>query len=253
MSKTLVAVQVYSVQEEAQNDFYGTMKKIKEFGYDGIELAGLYNLTPAKIKEIITEVDLNPIAAHVPYEALRDDLEGTLEAYKTIGCKYIVIPYLAEEDRYGNEGYDKFIEDISTISKACAERGLELLYHNHEFEFEKDDSGNYVLDSLFGSFDKDELGAEIDVGWVTVSNEDPVNYIDKHKDRTKLVHIKDCLSKEPPRFTHAGSGIVDVKGVVEKSKEINVRWLVVEVDGETKTLPLDNIRLSIDYLRSILD
>ena len=40
--KTLpVAVQVYSVREDAEKDFAGTMKKIKEIGYDGVELAGL--------------------------------------------------------------------------------------------------------------------------------------------------------------------------------------------------------------------
>ena len=45
--KTLpVAVQVYSVREDAEKDFAGTMKKIKEIGYDGVELAGLMVWSP---------------------------------------------------------------------------------------------------------------------------------------------------------------------------------------------------------------
>ena len=33
-----VAIQVYSVRGDASADFYGTLAKIKEMGYDGVEL-----------------------------------------------------------------------------------------------------------------------------------------------------------------------------------------------------------------------
>ena len=65
--KTLpVAVQVYSVREDAEKDFAGTMKKIKEIGYDGVELAGLYGLEPAAIKAAIEDAGLVALSAHVP-------------------------------------------------------------------------------------------------------------------------------------------------------------------------------------------
>lgn len=49
--KTLpVAVQVYSVRDDAERDFKGTMQKIKDMGYDGVELAGLYGMKPAEVK-----------------------------------------------------------------------------------------------------------------------------------------------------------------------------------------------------------
>ena len=37
-----VALQVYSVREDAEKDLEGTLRKIKEMGYDGVEFAGLY-------------------------------------------------------------------------------------------------------------------------------------------------------------------------------------------------------------------
>ena len=53
MSKTLpIAVQVYSVREEAERDFAGTMKKLGEMGYDGVELAGLYGKSAEEISGI---------------------------------------------------------------------------------------------------------------------------------------------------------------------------------------------------------
>lgn len=41
-----IAVQVYSVREDAQADLRGTLAKIKEMGYDGVEFAGLYGYDP---------------------------------------------------------------------------------------------------------------------------------------------------------------------------------------------------------------
>ena len=37
-----VALQLYSVRDELEADFEGTIAKVKEFGYDGVEFAGLY-------------------------------------------------------------------------------------------------------------------------------------------------------------------------------------------------------------------
>lgn len=252
MSKIKLAVQVYSVQEEAQKDFAKTMKIIKEYGYDGVELAGLYGIEASKVKEILKENDLIAISAHVPYEELRDDLEKTLSNYKEIGCKYIIIPYLTEEKRYGTKEYEKFLEDIKPISAACKKEGFELLYHNHEFEFIKTEKGVYVLDELFDKFSEDELGAEMDVGWITASNVDPIDYIKRYDSRTKLIHIKDCLTIEPPMFIHAGAGIVDIKAAVEEAKRLKHDWLIVEIDGYTEKTPLENIRLSVEYLNTIL-
>ena len=47
MKKWPIAIQVYSVRDEATKDFEGTMRSLKEMGYDGVELAGLYGMESA--------------------------------------------------------------------------------------------------------------------------------------------------------------------------------------------------------------
>ena len=80
--KTLpVAVQVYSVREDAEKDFAGTMKKIKEIGYEGVELAGLYGKKPSEIKAAIEDAGLVAVSAHVPFQELVADMEGTIAQY----------------------------------------------------------------------------------------------------------------------------------------------------------------------------
>ena len=60
-----IAVQVFSVRDDASADFKGTMQKLKDMGYDGVELAGLYSYTPAQIRQMLDEVGIPAISAHV--------------------------------------------------------------------------------------------------------------------------------------------------------------------------------------------
>ena len=104
MSKLPVAVQVYSVREDAEADFKGTMQKIKDMGYDGVELAGLYGMKPEEVRAILDEVGIPCISAHVPYVDLVADMEGMVDAYKTIGCEYICYSISDTRVSSGNAG-----------------------------------------------------------------------------------------------------------------------------------------------------
>ena len=142
-----VALQLYSVRDELEADFEGTIAKVKEFGYDGVEFAGLYGKSAEQVKKILADAGLTPVSAHVPLDELLSDTQAVVATYKEIGCKYIAVPYLPEDRRPGTEGFDRTIEDIKKIADVCNEQGIQLLYHNHDFEFKKLD-GKYALDIL---------------------------------------------------------------------------------------------------------
>ena len=80
MIKKPIALQVYSVREDAAADFAGTMKKVREMGYDGVELAGLYGMDAAQVKAVLDDDRLSAVSAHVPVNELLDDLDKTLTA-----------------------------------------------------------------------------------------------------------------------------------------------------------------------------
>ena len=94
-----VAIQVYSVRDDAAKNLYGTLKALKQMGYDGVEFAGLYGHTPEEVRDMCADLGLNPISAHVPYLDMIADPEGVLGQYATIGCKFVAVPYLTEEYR----------------------------------------------------------------------------------------------------------------------------------------------------------
>ena len=59
-----IALQLYTVRGDLSVDFEGTLKKVKEFGYSGVEFAGLYGQDPVEVKKMCEELELIPISAH---------------------------------------------------------------------------------------------------------------------------------------------------------------------------------------------
>ena len=270
MKKLPIALQVYSVRDEAEKDFAGTMKKVKDMGYDGVELAGLYGNTAEFIRETLKEVGLVPISAHVPYEQLVGDLENTVATYVTIGCQYIAVPYLVEENRPEAGNFDTVVENIKKIGECCKKNGITLLYHNHDFEFNRMDDGRYALDYLYDTVSKDLLQTELDVCWVNVSGEAPEEYIKKYANRCPVVHLKDFVGKKTDNmyqligidseeksdeegfaFRALGLGVQDFPTIIKAAVESGANWLVAEQDMHYDNTPLEDAKISMDYIKKI--
>ena len=265
-----VAVQVYSVRNDANMDLRGTLQKIKNMGYDGVEFAGLYGNAPADIKKMCAEIGLVPISAHVPYRDMVADPEGVLSQYATIGCKYVVVPYLVEEDRPGTPGFAAVIENVKMLGAVAKKLGMTLLYHNHDFEFLKLD-GKYALEVLYDEVPADLLQTELDVCWVNVGGEEPAAYVRKYTGRAPVVHLKDFYGeksddmyeligiekKAPTRpgnfeFRPVGSGLQNFPAILEAAKDAGAEWVVVEQDKPSMGLtPLQCIEKSREYLKTI--
>ena len=265
-----LALQLYSVRNELAQDFRGTLEKVKEMGYAGVEFAGLEGNAPEDVKAMCAEIGLTPISAHVPYQDMREDAETVLRAYATVGCKYVVLPYLTPEYRPGTELFPQVIEDLKKIGTVAKSLGLTLLYHNHDFEFLKID-GKYALDILYDEVPADLLQTELDTCWVNVGGEEPAAYVRKYTGRAPVVHLKDFAgeksenmyaligiksdeSKKPSTFEFrpVGSGKQNFPEIIKASEEAGALWLVVEQDNPSMGLtPMECAAKSREYLKTI--
>lgn len=265
-----IALQIYSVRDDAKADLKGTLKKIKAMGYDGIELAGLYGNTPEDIKTMCEEIGLIPISAHVAYLSMIADTRAVLSQYAQIGCKFVAVPYLTAEYRPGTEKFPEVIENVKKIGKIAKALGMQLLYHNHDFEFIKLD-GKYALDILYDEVPAEYLQTELDVCWVNIGGENPASYIEKYAGRAPVVHLKDFygersddmyeligIEKKTPKkpgnfeFRPIGCGLQDFPSIIEAAEKAGAAWLIVEQDEPSMGLtPLECAKKSIDYLKSL--
>jgi len=266
-----IALQLYSVRDILAEDFVGTLKAVKEMGYDGVEFAGLYGHAPEEIKALLAEIGLVAVSAHVPYAELTADTENTLKAYKEIGCKYVAVPYMTEEYRPGFPKFREAIENIRAIAEVAKSLGITLLYHNHDFEFAKVD-GEYGLDIMYSEIPADLLQTELDTCWVNVAGEDPASYVLKYSGRAPVVHLKDFVGersnnmykliglKEEKKaedenkfeFRPVGYGKQDFPKIIDAAVEAGAEWLVVEQDepsmGKTR---MECAEMGRAYLKTI--
>ena len=274
-----VGVQLYSVRTDLEKDFYGTLKKVREMGYAGVEFYGeYYGHTPLEVKTMCTELGLIPFSNHVPFQQMMDNLDKVIEDNMTIGVQYIAFPYMDESSRPGvdPEQFKATVAKIGEIGAKVKKAGLQLLYHNHDFEFAALPDGTIGYDYIFSSTDKSDLQVEIDVCWSDYSGFPPVDVINKYSGRVPIIHAKDYylegkLSKAPYaliglstdnsmkddggwfEYRPLGEGMVDIPGVIKAAVEAGSQWLCVEQDEPVKDAAdrFEGIAHSAEYLRSL--
>ena len=253
MKKFPIALQLYSVRDRMARDFEGTLAEVAALGYDGVEFAGLYGKSAQEVKALCEKYSLTPISAHVPFVEMMKDPDGMMQTYAEIGCRYVVIPYLTEEYRPGNTRFDEVIRGAELLGKAAKEKGMTLLYHNHDFEFKKID-GKYALDVLYESVPAELLQTELDLCWVKVGGEEPASYLRKYTGRAPVVHFKDFSGKIGGKmyaligieddgetasgfsFRPLGMGCQDIPALLSATEDAGAGWIVVEQDDPSDGL-----------------
>lgn len=269
-----IALQLYSVRDYLEKDFEGTLRRVKELGYEGVEFAGLYGHEYEEVRKLLDEVGLAAVSAHVPLDDLLADLDGVLKGYQTIGCRYIALPWSSEEYRPGGEKFEALIEQAKVVGAAAPKYGITLLYHNHDFEFVPlgDKLG---LDVLYESVPAELLQTELDTCWVSVAGQDAPSYVRQYTGRAPVVHLKDFLlagqkplrlyeligvddeaAEEEPvgtfEFRPLGKGMLNVPAVLEAAAEAGAYWVVVEQDQPSLGLTsLECVAESLRYLKAL--
>ncbi len=272
--KTLpVAVQLFSVRDALDADFEGTLRKIKEMGYDGVEFAGLHGHDPLEVRALCEEIGLVPMSAHVPFYDMLADPDGVFASYQKIGMKYMVIPYLEPDCRSDTPRWAQTMVDVRNLSELAKKYGFVMLYHNHDFEFKKL-GDTYVLDYMYDTIPADLLQTEIDTCWTNVGGEVPAAYVRKYTGRAPVVHLKDFVmpGKKPENmyeligikpegeaapeeafaFRPIGYGVQDIPAILEAAVDAGAEWVVVEQDRPSmgKT-PMESIAMSREFLKKL--
>lgn len=272
MKSLPIALQLYSVRDELSADFEGTLKKVKEMGYDGVEFAGLCDKSFEEIKTICDNIGLSCVSVHISLDEVNANPDMIIDGYKSLGCKQITVPYLPEGVRPGEDGFDGTVAAMTAAGKKCKEKDMFFAYHNHDFEFIKV-GDEYGLDVLYNTISSDLLICQLDTCWVNVGGVNPSEYIRKYAGRMYTVHLKDFVGQKTDNmygliglkeddgsgvkveefdFRPVGYGVQNFPEILKASVEAGAQWVVVEQDrpalGKT---PLECAQMSVEYLKSL--
>jgi sugar phosphate isomerase/epimerase len=241
---------MYTVREAAAQDLRGALRRVAEIGYDGVELAGVFDLTVTELSETFAELGLACVSGHIPLPDLRSNLDREIETYRALGASYLICPWLPPQERGDAAGYRALAAELNGFGERCRAAGLQLCYHHHDFELVQFD-GRYALDILLEESDPARLKLEADTYWLKAASVDPAAYIRRWPERVPLVHLKDMSAGASPTFAEVGAGILDWPAIFEAAQIGGAQWYLVEQDtcpGD----PFDSLRLSLENLWGLI-
>ncbi|HMB28065.1 MAG TPA: sugar phosphate isomerase/epimerase [Blastocatellia bacterium] len=244
-----IGVQLYTVRAEMAKDFEGSLEKVAAIGYKEVEFAGYYDKSPKDVRAALDRYGLAAPSVHTPLATIQTNLDQAIETAKAVGHRFMICPYLEDKDRRTLDDYKRHAETFNRAGEACSKAGIQFGYHNHNFEFEAKD-GKLPYDLLLEKTDKKLVKMELDIYWISKAGQDPIAYLNKHKDRFALFHVKE-MDKTPNRgITEVGRGVIDFKSVFAKAPKGAIKHYFVEQDTCPGS-PFDSIKISFDYLKQL--
>lgn len=270
MSDLKVSLQLFSVRNELEADMYGTLKAVKEMGYDYVQFAGFYGHKAEEVKAMLDELGLECISAHHWPKEIYEGGQKFIDDLKTVGIRYFALPWMGYDDLKGGVNWEGSIENLKKAGQILKDNGITFLYHNHEHEFEFFEGKTYE-DWLLEAIPSDLLQTEFDTCWVKYGGSDPCEYLRKYSGRSPVVHLKDFVcdkfatapdastatDKSTARNENGfmlkpvGYGQQDFPAIIKAAIEAGAEEIVVEQDIWPEHTAMEAARLSREYLKSI--
>ena len=247
MAKGNIALQMYTVRDDAGRDFRGTLRRVAEMGYPAVEFAGYGGLGQDELRALVADLGLKVAGTHTGLEALENDFAGVVQLHHAIGATNVTVPSISEKRFPRTEaGFTQAAKDLGAMGRRLRQEGLSLAYHNHAFEFFAAGE-RHGLDVLYAGADPEDLKAELDVYWAIKGGVDPAEYIHKLGPRCTLVHIKDMAADGA--FAEVGTGKVNFDAIFAAGNAVDAQWYIVEQDSCRDRAPLEAVKISIDNLK----
>ncbi len=248
-------IQLYSVREDIQKDFKGTIAAVAAAGYTGVEAAGynnglFYGLSPAEFKREINAVGMEVLSSHAG-QSLPEDVKTTdwnkiwnwwdtaIAAHKAAGMKYIVTAWMPTPKTLAD--LKVYCDYYNKVGEKCNAAGLKFGYHNHAFEYNKIED-QIMLDYMLKNTDPSKVFFQMDVYWTVIGEKSPVEYFHTYPGRFELLHLKDL--KELGQ-----SGMVGFDAIFNNVAKAGTKYMIVEVE-KYNYKPLESVKMSYDYLRN---
>ena len=258
-----IGIQLYTLRNEIGKDPAGTLKQVAAAGYKQVEPFGFPNADPmiSGAKEAGLEIHSSHFewdSVVNPTDAAMSDFAKILEKAHDLRLSHLVIPYLKEPNRTTLDDYRKVAANANKAAVMAKAAGIQLSYHNHNFEFEIKEGGKRGYDIFMEEFSSD-MKFEIDVFWIKAAGLDPVELIRKLSGRVSQLHLKDLkdglalpsYSTGLPidAFQELGDGIIPMEPILIAAKAAGVVHCHVEQDQSPDAIA--SIKQSMAYLRKM--
>ena len=230
MSGIPMGLQLYSIREECARDLPGSLKAVKEMGYDGVEFAGYHGYSAKALRTLLDDLGLRCCGTHTSFASLLDDeLPRTIEFNQTLGNPFLIVPWLAEKYRDSSAAWLETAQQFNRIADQLTPLGMYTGYHNHDIEFQPIAGG--VPFDLFFANTKPQVIMQADLGNALIGGGDPIACLRRYPGRAITIHLKEFSSAAPEALI--GEGEVNWPEVFRLCETTGgTRWYIVEYESD---------------------
>jgi sugar phosphate isomerase/epimerase len=235
-----VGLQLYTVREQIAKDVPGVMAKVAAAGYTNAEPSGytrenkFWGVDVKGFKAILDQNNLISTSGlymiDLGGQKDYDDAKHYCDVANTLGEKYIVVSWIYEQYRKSIDDYKALAEKMNKTGEVLKAAGIQLAYHNHDFEFE-DMGGQHGYDIILSETDPKLIEMEMDIFWVVHGKADPIALFQQYPGRFKLWHVKDMDKTNRDLNTEVGTGTIDYKKIFSYSKLAGVEYAFIEQEN----------------------
>ena len=246
--KIPIGLQLYSVRDDCKKDFAGTVAAVADMGYDGVEFAGYYDYSAKNLRKLLDDNGLKCCGTHIQLDTLMgDNLASTIEYNKTIGNKFLIVPFMPENLRPDPAGWRKVAALFNELSEKVKPHGMYVGYHNHDFEFTPM-NGEMPWDLFFGNTNK-RVVMQIDVGNALHGGGNPIPYMSRYPGRMLTVHLKEYSASNPDALF--GEGDVKWDEVFDLCESVGgTEWYIIEQERYPYP-PMESVKRCLQNFRNM--
>lgn len=207
---------------------------LSKLGYRSVEPYGALFAEADKLEDLLKRYNMSAPSAHIGLDRVLGETEATALTAKRLGIQLIVVPFIKPDERpTDGAGWDALAAKLEAAGAVFKRQGLSFAWHNHEFELQALPDGTFPMDRLLKG--APSMGWEIDLGWVTRAQQDPIHWLTRWKDRILAVHLKDVASAgeatDEGGWADVGHGTLDWQKLMGTVKTTAAKVFVVEHDN----------------------
>lgn len=260
-----MGLQLYTVRAALARDIDGTLKHIAGLGYEEVETYGFdpqgigyYGLPAKAFAQRLRDNKLTASSGHYDLNRFAsssaEDMKGyvdrCIEGAHVLGQTYITWPLLDAGDRT-IEKFKIVAERLNVIGAQIKKAGLQLAYHNHDFEF-VEQNGQIGYDIILKDTDPTLVKLQMDLYWIAHGSKLTANeWFKRAPGRFVMWHVKD-MHKTSRDYTELGNGSIDFTRIWPDAALAGLKHFYVEQGGNFTHDPLRSIADSAEYVKRVL-
>jgi len=192
-------IQLYTmrrVMDNSQDEARRGLRRLGAMGYTEVEPYWRFEWTPQQFRRELEAAGLRVLASHDGLDidpastTWKDSYRENLEYAAELGQRYTGLAWYGPP--YTEERFRQIAERMNEAGALAAEYDLKFFYHNHDFEFlNRRADGAPLYDVYVEETEPSLVMFELDLLWIVVGDESPVDYLRAHGQRYMGYHVKD--------------------------------------------------------------